>query len=127
MYDGGKIIAGIIVFLALMTFPFWYNVGQASYVTPELQKPANATECIEDPNWMKAEHMHMLNEWRDEVVRNGNRVYTSKLNGKHYEMSLQKTCMKCHTSKEQFCDKCHTAAAVNPYCWDCHIAPKEGM
>ncbi|NJB69040.1 cytochrome c [Desulfobaculum xiamenense] len=127
MYDGGKIIAGIIVFLGLMTFPFWYNVGQAAYKTPELQKPANAKQCIETAEWMKAEHMQLLNEWRDEVVRNGNRLYTSKQSGEHFEMSLQKTCMSCHTSKKEFCDKCHDAAAVAPYCWDCHIAPKEGM
>ncbi|GAB6175380.1 sulfate reduction electron transfer complex DsrMKJOP subunit DsrJ [Desulfobaculum senezii] len=127
MYDGGKIIAGIIVFLGLMTFPFWYNVGQAAYETPELQKPTKAKECIEDAQWMKAEHMHLLNEWRDEVVRMNNRIYTSKKTGKHFEMSLQKTCMDCHSSKEKFCDKCHDAAAVSPYCWDCHIAPKEGM
>ncbi|WP_461210656.1 sulfate reduction electron transfer complex DsrMKJOP subunit DsrJ [Desulfocurvus sp. DL9XJH121] len=127
MFDGGKIIAGIIVFLALMTFPFWYNVGQAAYKTPELQLPPKdvATKCVESTEWMRAEHMQLLDHWRDWVVRDADRVYTSKLDGHHYEMSLQKTCMKCHTSKKEFCDKCHTAAAVAPYCWDCHIEPKE--
>jgi hypothetical protein len=46
--------------------------------------------------------------------------------GKEFEMSLQKTCMKCHTNKAEFCDKCHNYASVRPYCWDCHIEnPKE--
>lgn len=129
MYDGGKIIAGLIVFVGLVAFPFWYNVGSASYTTPELKLPAKskATACIEETKWMKAEHMQMLDTWRDQVVREGNRVYTSKMSGAHFEMSLQNTCMDCHDSKKDFCDKCHEAAAVAPYCWDCHIAPKEEM
>ena len=38
---------------------------------------------------------------------------------------MRQHCMKCHTNKEKFCDECHTYAAVKPYCWDCHIQPKE--
>lgn len=127
MYNGGKVLAGLFVFLAILTFPFWYNASQAAYKTPELQLPPKsvATQCVEDAEWMKAEHMQLLNHWRDWVVRDGKRMYTSKLTGAHIEMSLQKSCMKCHSSKEKFCDKCHEAAAVTPYCWDCHIAPKE--
>ena len=44
---------------------------------------------------------------------------------KRYEMSLQNTCMECHTSKKEFCDQCHDYMAVAPFCWDCHVAPKE--
>jgi len=33
--------------------------------------------------------------------------------------------MKCHSNKKEFCDKCHNYMAVVPYCWSCHIAPKE--
>lgn len=127
MNDGGKIIAGLIVGLGLVTFPFWYNIGSAAYKTPELKLPpkSKAEACIEKTEWMRAEHMQLLDTWRDSVVRDGNRVYTTKSGG-HVEMSLQKTCMDCHDSKKDFCDKCHDAAAVAPYCWDCHIAPKEG-
>jgi len=126
MYDGGKIIAGLIVFLGIVGFPFWYNAGSAGYKTPELKLPpkSKATECVQKTEWMRAEHMQLLDTWRDSVVRDGNRMYTTASGG-HVEMSLQKTCMDCHDSKKEFCDKCHTAAAVDPYCWDCHIAPKE--
>ncbi len=128
MHDGGKIIAGLIVFLGLVTFPFWYNVGSAAYKSPELQLPpkSKATQCVESTDWMKGEHMQLLDHWRDYVVRDADRVYTSRDFGTHFEMSLQKTCMECHETKEKFCDRCHDAAAVAPYCWDCHIAPKEG-
>jgi hypothetical protein len=74
---------------------------------------------------MRAEHMQLLNDWRDEVVREGMHEHTSTLTGEHFSKSLVKTCMKCHESKEKFCDKCHDTLDVNPYCWDCHVAPKE--
>jgi hypothetical protein len=73
---------------------------------------------------MKTEHMKMLDEWRQEVVRDNLRYYKSTT-GKTYYKSLQTTCMDCHSNKSKFCDQCHNYMAVAPYCWDCHIAPKE--
>jgi hypothetical protein len=69
-------------------------------------------------------HMDLLNEWRDDVVRKGKRIYTSP-GGKKYNMSLSNTCMECHSNKAEFCDECHQYAGVDPYCWNCHIEPKE--
>ncbi len=129
MYNGGKIIAGLIIFVLLMTFPFIYNVGTANVVpepdinTPEIQKLAEK-KCLESKEIMRPEHMKMLNDWRDSVVRDGQTVYVNS-EGNSFTMSLQKTCMKCHSNKKNFCDKCHNYMAVKPYCWDCHIAPKE--
>lgn len=126
MYDAGRILIGLGLFVALFAYPFYNNLGQA-YEEPKLQKVAKdkGEVCIEDAKWMRANHMQVLNDWRNEVVRYGNRLYTSSLNGKTYEMSLQNTCMSCHVSKVEFCDKCHNNATVNPYCWDCHVPPKE--
>jgi hypothetical protein len=130
MYDGWKIILGLIIFVGIATFPFFYDMGKAAVPppepkidTPEIQKMAEK-KCIEEKSFMRAEHMVMLNDWRDWVVRNGNRIYIAN-NGKEYEMSLQNTCMKCHSNKKKFCDECHNYVAVKPYCWDCHIEPKE--
>jgi len=123
MYNAGKIIIGLIIFLGLVTAPFWYNRGKAS---PPLKLEVGTQEkqCVEPTPFMKSSHMQLLNEWRDEVVRNGKRVYTSST-GKTYEMSLQNTCTKCHAKKTQFCDRCHTYMDSAPKCWDCHIAPVE--
>ena len=30
-----------------------------------------------------------------------------------------------YTSTNDFCDRCHNYLAVSPYCWDCHVDPKE--
>jgi len=130
MYDGSKIIIGLIIFVGIVTFPFVYDLGKASVPppepkldTPEIQKMA-VKKCIESKSFMRAEHMVMLNDWRDFVVRDGDRLFTGS-DGQQYTMSLQNTCMKCHSNKSKFCDECHNYMAVTPYCWDCHIAPKE--
>ncbi len=125
MYDAGKVIIGLVVFLALITFPTWYNVatGKADYV-PELAKATKGEACVADVEYMKASHMDLLNEWRDVVVREGKRVYTAP-DGRKFNMSLTATCLDCHTDHENFCRKCHLYMGVDPYCWDCHIIPEE--
>ena len=132
LYDGGKIIIGLLVFVAFATFPFYFNIGKVN-AKPEpkldtpviLQMPESERKCVESKAFMRTEHMQLLNNWRDSVVRDGYRQYTSDTTGKHFNMSLQNECMRCHANKKKFCDVCHTYMAVKPYCWDCHIAPKE--
>jgi len=121
MYNAGKIILGIVIFVILATFPFWYNQGRA-VTLPKLELPKDEKQCVEATDFMKSSHMKMLDEWRNSVVREGNRVYVNST-GKQYVMSLQVTCMKCHISREKFCDRCHNYLNVSPTCWDCHIAP----
>lgn len=124
MYDGGKIITGLVIFVAFLTYPFWTSKA-AFQPKPEISKElqaANAT-CIESKEFMRKEHMQLLNDWRDSVVRTGNKIYTAT-DGKQYEMSLTKTCQKCHDKKDKFCDECHNNLSVKPYCWDCHVELK---
>lgn len=130
MHDGGKVITGLIIFVGLVTFPIFYNIGKADIKPePKLDTPViqqlQEKKCVEPKEFMRSEHMQLLNSWRDSVVRDGNRVYVSSTGGK-YNISLQNTCMNCHSNKKEFCDRCHSYLAVKPYCWDCHVAPKEG-
>ncbi len=71
MYDASKIVAGLAVFVVLATSPLWYNqISAASADEPELQAPPNgATQCVEATEYMRANHMDLLNQWRDRVVR----------------------------------------------------------
>ncbi len=126
MYDAGKIIVGIVVFLVLATSPLWFNaLTEESPEVPKLQLPTNgSTECVEATEFMRTDHMDLLNQWRDDVVRKGQRDYVSSSNGKIFDMSLSRTCMDCHSNKAEFCDACHTYMAVTPFCWDCHVEPK---
>ena len=127
MKDKKFIVTGVIIFIVIAIFPFWYNRGKAA-PAPELQlkeKAKAAKVCVRSAEYMKAEHMQLLDLWRDSVVRRGDRIYVSP-SGQEYNMSLSNTCLDCHSNKAEFCDKCHNYASVRPYCWDCHIDnPKE--
>lgn len=127
MRDKKLIITGVIIFIIIVTFPFWYNRGKAA-PQPELELTAKAKAakvCVRSTDFMKAEHMQLLDLWREAVVRQGDRIYVSP-DGKEYSMSLTSTCLDCHSNKANFCDRCHNYASVRPYCWNCHIDnPKE--
>jgi len=127
MYDGGKIIIGLLIFLALISFPVWYNVaaGRATY-EPDPKIITAEKECVAETDYMKNNHMDLLDQWRDTVVREDMRTHKSH-SGRLFEMSLSNTCMSCHSNKSDFCDQCHDYMGVDPYCWDCHIEPKEDV
>jgi len=124
MHDRARIYIGLVVFLALITFPIWYNMvsGEESE-PPEIVLPADETQCILDAEQMRTEHMQLLMDWRDEVVRDKQRIYTTD-DGRRFDKSLTRTCMDCHADKAEFCDRCHDYLGVKPYCWDCHVEPK---
>lgn len=133
IYNKGPIFLGIVIFAAMALFPIYNNFGKVNAKpepktdTPailEWEKVHGKKECVEPKAFMKTEHMHILDQWRDSVVRDGNELYLSS-SGRSHDMSLQNTCMKCHSNKKKFCDECHNYMAVKPYCWDCHIKPKE--
>jgi hypothetical protein len=115
---------GIAVFILLAAFPFWYTGGK-SEPAPEidLNTPAinslTPKQCVAPTAYMKTKHMKLLDEWRNEVVRNNNRTYTTP-DGRSFDKSLTKTCLQCHSNKEQFCNRCHNYAGASPKCWDCH-------
>ncbi len=124
----GLIIPGLVIFLVLVTFPFWYGKGKTappvlSLETPEITGLADK-KCVEDAVFMRANHMKMLQAWRDEAVREGKRVYTAK-DGRTFEKSLTGSCIRCHSNKERFCDRCHNYVGATPTCFDCHIVPGE--
>lgn len=126
MYDSGKIITGLIIFVGLFTSPIWYNLSQGKEALKEpnliLPTKENQKECIRSTEYMRSYHMEMLNDWRYEVVREGKRSFVSST-GKIFNMSLTKTCLNCHSDKAQFCDQCHNYVGVSPYCWECHLEP----
>ena len=127
MYDASKIVVGLAIFVVLATSPLWYNaISAAPPDAPELKMPQNGeVQCVEATDYMRANHMDLLDQWRDTVVRDNIRTYTSELSGRDFDMSLSNTCLDCHSNKSQFCDACHTYSAVQPYCWDCHVIPEE--
>jgi hypothetical protein len=132
MNDKKYIVAGLIIFFILVLFPFWYMRGRAApaptIANGQLELTARAKEaqaCVRSTEFMKAEHMQLLDVWREAVVREGKRIYVNP-KGKEFNMSMTNTCLDCHSNKAEFCDRCHDYASVRPYCWSCHIEnPKE--
>jgi hypothetical protein len=124
MRDRGRIITGLAAFLAFALLPVWQSAFGGPATKPEPKIVTKAKQCVEPAATMRRDHMELLNTWRDAVVRDGQRTYMGA-DGKPVTMSLVGTCMRCHSNKSQFCDACHNYLAVSPYCWECHIEPKE--
>jgi hypothetical protein len=127
MNNKALIVTGLILFLIIILFPFWYMRGKAvPFPDPVLTPKAQAAQaCVRSTDYMRSEHMKLLDLWRESVVREGKRIYVNP-QGKEFTMSLSNTCLDCHSNKAEFCDRCHNYASVRPYCWNCHIEnPKE--
>jgi hypothetical protein len=133
LYDGGKVLTGLIIFVGLFVSPFIFGMSKPHKAPdPKLDTPAiNALaekKCVESKEFMQKGHMALLDDWRDTALRDGQRHYINR-EGEEFDISLQNTCMKCHSNKKNFCDECHSYVAVKPYCWECHLPPieKEGV
>lgn len=124
MYNKGTIIPGLVIFVLLVTSPIWFNGFKAATPPKPELPPGGEKKCVMPKEYMRDNHMKLLDDWRDSVLRDEERVLVT-VEGKSYRKGLQMACMQCHSNKEKFCDTCHTYADVNPYCWDCHLTPKE--
>ena len=117
------IFSGLVVFLLGASFPFWQSIDPDDF--PKVAMETKGEQCVAPAEYMRKNHMLLLNNWRDSVVRDGERFHIMP-DGSRVEKSLTKTCLGCHVSKKQFCEECHTYASVKPYCWECHVVPKSG-
>jgi hypothetical protein len=130
MSDRALIAGGLGFVLALGAYPVWHGLAsEAESERPELEASADASGCVEDTLFMRANHQQLLNDWRTSVVREGHSVHTSTsgaLAGEAFDMSLTETCLGCHRSQDAFCGRCHEYADVEPTCWSCHVVPEGG-
>jgi hypothetical protein len=85
---------------------------------PQLER-GKGERCVEDVEYMKRNHPHLLTHHRDDTMRRGSRTPKHSLVG----------CVECHASsktgsvaasKEDFCMACHVYTAVKVDCWECH-------
>jgi len=126
LYHGQYILPGLALFLVVATLPIWLGAGGGSSGFRSPPNP-NGERCIESKDFMRVEHMRVLVRWRDEVVREGNRVYVAT-DGRHWEKGL-KTCVACHgyadahgksTTAAAACSECHGYVDAKLDCWNCH-------
>lgn len=80
---------------------------------------ARGGQCVEDPAFMRRNHMTLLKHQRDDTLRGGIRTGNYSL----------KACIACHASQTSnsvnvastnFCQSCHAYAAVKIDCFECH-------
>ncbi len=96
--------------------------GDVSLRVPQpVIEPARGGQCVEDPAFMRRNHMELLKHQRDNTVRGGVRTGKYKL----------QECVACHASSKtnsvtqvstNFCQSCHTYAAVKIDCFECHAS-----
>jgi hypothetical protein len=94
-----------------------------SYGMPKLDI-GKGGQCVEEPQWMRKNHMQVLLQQRNETVHKGIR------DGKY---SL-KNCIECHASlrddsvigrADSFCEGCHRYEAVKIDCFECHSSKRK--
>jgi hypothetical protein len=125
--DAWKVAIGVAVFLGFFTFPIWYNVafGHQDWEQPVIADAAG-NECVMSRAQIRLDHMTLLDQWRNEVVRDELR-FRPGVEGDLRTKSITRTCMGCHTDRNEFCGRCHQFVGVEGqvfsevFCWDCHV------
>jgi hypothetical protein len=115
---------GRFILLWLVGLLAFTGVVQAAVPFPDLDI-GKGGQCVDDPKFMRLNHMKMIMHQRDETVRLG-------IRGGKYSLA---GCVDCHASKvnhsvlgtnRNFCQGCHAYAAVKIDCFECHSSqPRE--
>ncbi|MFH1860381.1 MAG: cytochrome C [bacterium] len=113
-----KLIALVVVLIfgAVLLSPFVVNVINVNMNKGmsklDLVLPTSG-KCVKDTEYMRANHMDLLEKARVKAVRDGER-------SKDYSL---KNCQSCHERRDEFCDRCHNFVGVKPECFECHYFP----
>ena len=76
MSEKVTIIGGVVIFLALMTFPIWYTkVAGEDTSPPDLELPQDGSRCIEDNEEMIQNHMAMIEQFPHRVQKGFQREF----------------------------------------------------
>jgi hypothetical protein len=124
--NGNTRLLVVAVSLAVILFPLGYSVVSAPFSHgAEQPEPASGDYCLGsiDPAYMRFHHMELLQQARDEIVREG-KTGDIMCEGRSVEVKLE-NCWQCHPSRERFCNRCHVAVNLYPNCFRCHYDPDE--
>jgi hypothetical protein len=111
--------AFLLILLLLASASAW----AAGSLAPKLDI-GNGGQCVDDPKFMRKNHMEKIIHQREETMRQGIRGGKFSLAG----------CVECHASKkdnsvlgsdEHFCQGCHEYAAVKIDCFECHSSKRK--
>lgn len=114
----GVLLALGLASMVAMVGTAFAQTSSSQGLQPLVEK-ARGGQCVEDPAFMRRNHMKLLKHQRDDTMHGGVRT------GKY---SL-KACVACHASTVSqsvsaeagnFCQSCHNYAAVKIDCFGCH-------
>jgi predicted CXXCH cytochrome family protein len=103
------------------------ELGMTSRALPPKPARGRGEKCVADTDWMRRNHMTVLNHQRNDTVHYGIRTERFSLKG----------CIDCHAVKgtdskpvtiasdKHFCRTCHDYAAVRVDCFECHASQPE--
>jgi len=123
-----KSAAALVVgFGALIVLSPLATAGDGAGVPKPVIQKAKGEQCVEDTDYMRRNHMKVLNHHRDKTVHEGIRTKQHSL----------KNCIECHATpnekgersvlgKDNFCQSCHSYAAVQVDCFQCHSSKPAG-
>ena len=126
-------LARLLIICLMMTIGYESassSILQATGIAKPIIPKGKTEACVADSDFMRRNHMDLLQHDRDETVHDGNR---------NIKYSLKK-CISCHAvegsdgkavkaaDSKHFCRACHDYAAVTIDCFQCHASrPSEKM
>ena len=101
--------------------------AMAGSVPQPVIQQGKGDKCVADEDFMRRNHMKVLNHHRDKTMHEGIRTKQFSL----------KNCIECHATpnekgertvlgKDHFCQSCHSFAAVKIDCFSCHSSKPKG-
>jgi len=119
-------VAAVVILLPIGFSLVWAVASPGAQIEqPFLQMPEGEEECVEDVAYMRFQHMDLLLEIRDGVVREGTKGQIVR-NGTERTITLD-GCWECHTDRETFCNKCHDSVNLSLNCFRCHHDPSSEL
>jgi hypothetical protein len=73
MNEKPLIFAGLAVFLLAFSYPFWQITEDEAI--PQIAMETKGEECVAPVEYMRKNHMKLLDIWTDSVVRDGDRFH----------------------------------------------------
>ena len=113
----------LVAFLVMGAFLPGQVLAEGRSLLPSIAK-GKGDKCVLPTDYMRRNHMDLLDHQRDETVLGGIRTKKFSLKG----------CVSCHAVKgadgravtvkdpKHFCASCHNYAAVQIDCFDCHAS-----
>lgn len=119
-------VATVIILLPIAFSVVWAVASPGDEgAQPFLVMPEREEACIEDTAYMRFQHMDLLLDLRDEVVREGSHMQVV-VDGQVRQVTLD-GCWDCHTDRTQFCNRCHDSVNLNLNCFKCHHDPSSEL